>query len=330
MNFMPKRTRKILIILILFFWTGFILSFFSKKEIKQRVANSQNSISLRKENKSFEKEKQDVGYINFYPKRIRPDFKVNLNEKAAIAIFFDEKGNETILYQKDIDKQLPIASLTKLMTAIIVVENYDLNQEVIVSQHAVETLEEVGRLRVGEKIKIRGLLELSLLVSSNDAATALAEVMGEKKFIEKMNEKAKEIGLENTYFTDAHGLSPKSVSSARDLAILTEYSILHYPEIWEILAKKQSIIKGYEPSGEEIIHNANNTNTLLNEDYVLGGKTGYTEEAGDTMILAMKSPGDVEGNVVLVLLGLGIAERIPRTKNLYDWVVWGWDWGHLN
>lgn len=332
---MSKRAKIILIFLILFFWGGFIFSFFFEKEKKYSSLPDRKVISLKKEkggekNNVLEKNEKETDYINFYPKRIRPDFKVELNEKSAIAIFFDEKGNEKILYEKDIDRQLPIASLTKMMTAIIVVENYDLNKTVTVSQKAVDTLEEVGRLRVGEKITIRGLLELSLLVSSNDAATALAEVMGEEKFVEKMNEKAKEIGLKNTYFADPHGLSEKSVSSARDLAILTEYSIIHHPEIWEILGKRQSVIKGYGPDGEEIIHNANNTNTLLSEDYVLGGKTGYTEEAGDTMILAMKAPGGVEGNVVLVLLGLGVAERIPRTKNLYDWVMWGWDWGHLN
>lgn len=326
---MPKKLKIFLIVLTLIFWLGFISSFFLKKEIKVEQKEKSKTAYLKRDSIVEEEKEVKKNYINFYPRRIRPDFNVKLNEKSAIAVFFDEKGNEKILYQKDIDKKLPIASLTKLMTAMVVIDNYNLDQITTVSQRAIDTLEEVGRLHVGEKITIRGLLELSLLVSSNDAATALAEVMGEKKFVEKMNEKAKEIGLPNTYFTDPHGLSKDSVSSARDFAILTEYSILHYPEIWKILGKRQSIIKGYA-GGEEIVHIANNTNTLINEDCVLGGKTGYTEEAGDTMMLAMKAPGSVEGNVVLVLLGLGIAERIPRTKNLYDWVLWGWDWGHIN
>jgi len=332
---MIKKARIIILILTFIFWTGFFGSFFIKKEIKISQQNKKENNLIKKENKETPlvkknkkpEEKIKKNYDIFLPKRIRNDYNVNLNEKSAIAIFFDEKGNTKILYQKEIDKKLPIASLTKLMTAMVVVDNYDLDKTTIVSQKAIDTLEEVGRLHVGEKIKIRGLLELALLVSSNDAATALAEVMGEENFVKKMNEKAKEIGLENTYFADPHGLSEKSVSSAKDFAILTEYSILHYPEIWEILGAKQKIIKGYDASGQEIVHIANNTNTLLSEDYVLGGKTGYTEEAGDTMMLAMKAPGSCEGNVVLVLLGLGIAERIPRTKNLYDWVVWAWDWG---
>ncbi len=324
-----KTKIKFLIILGGVFLVCFLVFFLkTRKEVTQRNFQSVSLISgtSKGENDDLLKSQQ---YCSFFPKRRREDYVFNANEKAGIAILFDKTGKKTILYQKNIKEKLSIASLTKLMSAIIVVENYNLDKIVEISRKAIDAPEEVGRLRPGEKITIRGLLELSLLVSSNDAAQALSEVMGEEKFIEKMNEKAKKIGLLNTHFVSAHGYEPENQSSAEDLALLTKYSIINCPVIWEILGEKQIIIKGTDASGGEIVHNLNNTNKLILEDYVLGGKTGYTEEAGDTMILAMKTPGIVEGNIVLVLLGLGIAERIPRMKNFYDWTVWGWNWGNL-
>lgn len=315
----------VLVILLVFF----IASLFLKKEIRQGSSKDQTillSEEVTKDTKFFKKQQ----YCDFFPKRRRENYNLQLNEKAGIAVFFDKKGEKNILYQKNIKEKLPIASLTKLMTAIIVFDNYDLDKVVEISKSAVDTPEEVGRLIVGEKISIWGLLNLALLVSSNDAAQALAEVIGPEKFVEMMNKKTQEIGLFNTHFSDAHGLSNGNYSTAEDLVLLTQYSIIHYPQIWKILRERQMTIIGTDSLGREIVHSPNNTNKLLGEDYVFGGKTGYTNEAGDTMILAMNSPGIVEGDIVLVLLGLGVAERIPRTKNFYDWVRWGWNWGELN
>lgn len=319
--------KKYIILVVILFCGLFIFSLFFKRDIKQESNKSDSSklVSGGGEINNIEQK-----YCNFFPKRRRLDYKPELNEKGAIAVFFDERGQKKVLYQKNKEKKMPIASLTKLMTAVIAVENYDLQKTVKVSKKAVATLEETGKLRPGERITIGGLLDLALLVSSNDAAAALAEQMGEEKFVKLMNKKAEEIGMKNTKFANPHGLDNKNnYSTAEDLAFLTQYSLIYYPRIWETLSKKQKIIRSEDHLGSSIEHCANNTNKLLAKDYVLGGKTGYTDKAGDAMILAMEAPGIAEGKVVLVLLGLGVAERIPRTENLYDWVMWGWDWGHF-
>lgn len=325
---MKRNTKFFIGALFIVLVVLFVGSLFFKRETKQD--NSESSTLLASGEKKTEKElSKNQQYCDFFPKRRRQDYNPELNEKAGIAVFFDKTGKENILYQKNIQEKLPIASLTKLMTAIVVIDNYDLNKTVEVSKSAVDAPEEVGRLKVGERMTIEGLLDLALMVSSNDAAQALAEVMGSEKFVQLMNKKAKEIGLLNTHFTSAHGFEPENYSTAEDLALLTQYSIIHYPQIWKILGTQQMTIVGTDPAGNSINHSPNNTNKLLGEDYVLGGKTGYTEEAGDTMILAMKAPGIAEGNIVLILLGLGVAERIPRNKNFYDWIVWGWNWGNF-
>jgi D-alanyl-D-alanine carboxypeptidase len=186
-------------------------------------------------------------------------------------------------------------------------------------------------LQPGEIITIEGLLDLSLLVSSNDATSALAEVMGEDKFVELMNKKAKEIGLLNTHFVNSHGLDEKdhqnNLSSAYDLALMTQYSILHYPKIWEILGQTEKDVIGYNTIGREIVHHPRNVSRdLLSKEGILGGKTGYTEDAGETMILAMKAPGNVRGNIVIVILGVGIGERIQKAVQLYNWVRSAYIW----
>ena len=336
---MSKRIKIFIILIFVILGGIFFVSLFFKKSVKQENSkvesfvlaenNENNGGNILKDEKNKFSINSKLKYCNFFPKK-RKKYSLKLRDKAGIAVLFDRQGRTKILYQKNIKKRLPIASLTKMMTAMVVVDNYDLNKIVTVSKKAISTPEETGKLSPGEKISVKGLLDLALLVSSNDAAAALAEIMGEKKFVQLMNEKAEKIGLENTHFENPHGLNAKNhYSTAEDLVLLTHYSLVNYPQIWEILGEKQDVIKTYDPAGRIITHCPNNTNKLLGEDYVLGGKTGYTEEAGDSMILAMKAPGAAEGDIVLVLLGLGVAERIPRTKNLYDWLRWSWDWGEF-
>lgn len=330
---MKKRDFFIfLFLLIIIFLLIFLI--FPFREIKEGKKTEKfigklqgGLINLEKEKEKSKEESKEESNVSlpFFPTR-KKELKPLLLEKAALAaLFYSEKSPPYILYEKETHQKLSFASLTKLMTAMIVLDWYPLEKEVEISREAVLTEGESGRLSLGEKISIRGLLELSLLVSSNDASTALAEIIGERKFIDLMNKKAKEIGLKNTYFLNPHGLDQEGhYSSAYDLALMTYYSLYHYPLIWEILSLKEKNIISKDYLGREINHYARNTNKLLGIDYVLGGKTGYTGKALDTMILAIEAPGKVKGYVVLVLLG--VDKRIERTKQLYEWLFQAWQW----
>lgn len=289
---------------------------------------SKNIVVQEEGGSEFKKEIQEL------PIRIPQEPLLEFQEEAAIAILFEKDGKEKILYQKNIKEKLPPASLVKLMSAMIVIDNFPLEKEVTVSQRAVLTEGESGSLSPGERISMKGLLELLLLVSSNDAATALAEEIGENKFLNLMNEKAEKINLENTYFLNPHGLDEKGqYSTAYDLARLTEYSIKNYPLIWEILGAREKDVIGKDNLGRNILHHPRNTilmhstgEALLNDPKFLGGKTGYTQDAGESMILATKALGHVEGEIVIVILGVGIGERVPKTKELYDWIFRAFKW----
>ncbi len=124
-----------------------------------------------------------------------------------------------VLYEKEVDRILPIASLTKLMTALIVLENIELDEITIISEEAVKAYGETGELVVKEKISIRNLLHALLMESSNDAAVALSEAVEQKTdrlFTSLMNEKVDQMKLTSTRFSDSSGFNSTNISTVRE------------------------------------------------------------------------------------------------------------------
>lgn len=224
------------------------------------------------------------------------DFKINA--ESAISIEFGGDIQEEVLFEKDVDKKLPIASLVKLMTALLVLENYDLTKEVVISKTAIEQVGEQGDLKEGQVLSVKNLLYIALIESSNRAAYALSEAIGEDNFVALMRNRAAELGLINTYFEDSTGLDEKSYSTANDLAKLSKYLFLNYPLFGEIIGLKEFYL--YLPDGS-FHHKLINTNELLGQYEIVGGKTGYTIAAkGCFMAIQKKSP---EKYVIHVILG---------------------------
>lgn len=253
-----------------------------------------------------------------------PELKIKSN--TAISVEIDSKIPKKILFKKNIDQRLPIASLTKLMTACIVLENYDLSQTVAISQSAVEQEGESGNLKKGEMFTVKDLLSVMLMESSNDAAWALTEIMGEKKFVGLMNSRAKKIGLKDTHFVNSTGLDLEefaafpNYSSAEDLVELAKY-LLKEPLIWEILSTPELDIYG---SGGLYYHQVLNTNKLLGEiPGIVGGKTGWTAQAQGCFLLVLKNPNS---NKFLINVILGSEDRFGEMKKLIDWVYQAYKW----
>lgn len=250
------------------------------------------------------------------------DWRVEDIDIKAVSVLAFDVNSQKILYQKNINQPLPIASLTKLLTASIVLEQMNLNDTVVISKKAVETFGEMGRLTVGEKISVRNLLYLLLMASSNDAAEALAEYLQETKNLSLpylMNQKIKEWGLTNSRFSDASGLAPDDYSSAWDLAQIVQKT-LDQSMLWKIL-KTESF--DLQSSDGLFNHHLENSNKLLNKiEGVLGGKTGYTEEAGECLILVIKT----SKNTPLILIILNADDRFKKMQDLVDWVRRAYIW----
>ncbi len=254
---------------------------------------------------------------NFIPIRNWSIEEPEINAKAAG--IFDFNGKK-FLYTKNIKEKLPIASLTKIMTAIIALESFDLDEIVTISKKAVMTEGENGHLIIGEKLAVRDLLYIMLIESSNDAAVALAGQIDD--FVVLMNEKARGLKLENTNFTESTGISQWNYSTVSDLIELTNYSFNKEPLIWQIFTIKDTEIFSQD---KKFRHYLENTNQLLGEfPQMIGGKTGFTEEAGGCM-LTMVELSDNPGQYLITVI-LGAENRELETKKLIEWAQQAYVW----
>lgn len=221
--------------------------------------------------------------------------KPKINSRYAVVL---DRQSKAILYGKNENEKTKMASTTKIMTALIVIENTNLNNIVEVSAKAAGTGGSRVKLKPKDKITVRDLLYGLMLRSGNDAAVALAEYVGGSipEFAILMNEKANELGLINTHFESPHGLdSDGHYTTPYELAILTDYALSNKVFADIVKTKSYSItINGYART-------INNTNELLgNLDGVYGVKTGFTNGAGRCLVTSIKR-GDLD--VICIVLG---------------------------
>lgn len=184
---------------------------------------------------------------------------------------------------KNKDKPMLIASITKIMTCILAIENKDIENVVKVTDVINDSYGSGIYISVGEEIKLKDLLYGLMLRSGNDAAKMIASYVSgsEDEFVKLMNKKAKEIGMKNTIFYNASGLDNNisgNLSTAYDMALITQYAMKN--EIYrEIVRNKKYVSKSNMKT--YVWHNKNK---LLQYDYITGGKTGYTEKAKRTLV----------------------------------------------
>lgn len=221
----------------------------------------------------------------------------NLKLNSRIGLIFD-RNSKRILYEKNGLKQVPMASTTKIMTAIVVLENSELNDVVTISKKAAGTGGSRLGLRTNDKITVHDLLYGLMLKSGNDAAVALAEHVGGgiEEFADMMNKKAKELGLINSHFITPHGLDKeKHYTTAYELACMADYA-LKIPKFKEIVNSKN-----YNITINARSNLIGNTNELLgNLNGVYGVKTGFTNEAGRCLVTACKRE---DLDIITVVLG---------------------------
>ena len=223
--------------------------------------------------------------------------KNNLNLNARSCIVLD-RTSKKVLFGKNEYNKVKMASTTKIMTATIILENCDLSETVTISKKAAGTGGSRLGLKTGDKITIRDLLYGLLLVSGNDAAVSLAETCSGSvaEFASLMNEKAKELRLNNTHFETPHGLdSDNHYTTAYELAILADYALNNSTFLNIVGTKHYTItINGYPK-------NLTNTNELLGSlSGVYGIKTGFTNGANRCLVTACKR-GDMD--IICVVLG---------------------------
>ncbi len=243
-----------------------------------------------------------------------------IKAKSSIAI---DLTTGTVLYEKNMHQRLPIASITKLMTCLIILEENQPDQVVTISPSAARIEGSNIFLHAGEKLTISSLIESAIIHSANDSAFSLAEFNAgsSKAFVEKMNTKATSIGLINTHFANPVGLDDrKNYSSAYDVAKLAQI-IYKNPFIKKIAKIKNTEIRSV--SGDTT-HKLESTNELLENQFfkINGLKTGSTQSAGECFVSIAENP---EGHEILTVV-LNSPSRFTETKVLADWIFRAYNW----
>lgn len=258
---------------------------------------------------------------------ILPPFPVRKEEVAdpevfARSILMVDRASNVTLWEHNADLRVPPASTTKMMTALVAMEKFSLDQVITVTR-SYKIGQSVG-FKPGDRVSVEQLLFSLLVYSGNDAAEILAENYegGRIAFIGAMNAKVEELGLKNTHFANPTGLDEGShYSTARDLAILADIAMKKI-EFSKIVASENTVIT-LENNQEYILKNVNQ---LLGKiPGVLGVKTGFTEGAGQSLV-TLVSRDDHE--VILSVLGSG--DRFWETEKLIDWVYGSFTWVNLD
>lgn len=238
-----------------------------------------------------------------------------LNLKAALLIDYT---NGNVLYSKNCNKKRSIASLSKLVTAMVLLDHkVNLDSVISISKQDARNSSK-SRLKRGYKLTIRDLLHAALLSSDNRAARALARATSGslKAFASEMNKKMKKLGLQHTVFYEPSGLDKRNVSTAVEIAKILQYSY-EYPLIKKITQKKNYFVKVRNKNNKKL--QMVNTNRIVYSKYkVLAGKTGYTQAADYCLTTLVKNrKGE---RLTLVVLGVpGDKLRFKEARKLIDW-----------
>lgn len=245
-----------------------------------------------------------------------------LPQTTAMSILaIDKKSNKTLV-EKNISISLAPASTAKLMTAIISMDIYDLEEELLVSDYCTEVDGNKAWLPANEVFKVRDLLNSMLIGSAGDSACVLAtSKMSEQDFVDKMNEKADSLGMISTHFSNPIGLDDaygNNYSNALDLYRLAVYAT-SVPEIKEIVNKKDFYFTSVDG---DVNLSSKNTNRLLWEvPNSVGVKTGTTFEAGEVLIYEYD-----DGVKDIVIVVMGSKNRFVDTKNILSWIGRNYSW----
>ena len=242
---------------------------------------------------------------------------------AESFLIADLDSGEIILEKKSMEPHA-MASLTKLMTVLVSLENYKLTEACTISKAATKIEGAKVGYKAHDALSVKDLIHGALIRSGNDAAVALAEHFkdGESAYIDEMNQKAIELGMYGTHFENVMGLdSPNHYTTARDLLTLSQTLIKEFPEVLTIASTQKEISTSFSGFPYEL----KTTNELLGTFFmnVLGLKTGTTDNAGQSYIGIVQNK---EGHKYIVIL-LGSIDRFPEAKTALYWIVNGKDAG---
>ena len=230
---------------------------------------------------------------------------------SALAYLIGDLNTGEVILSKNQDQKFPIASVSKLMTALVTKEITNSNDSTQVSKKALNTEGKNGGLKIGEKIKIMDLIYPLLLESSNDAAEIIAEHFGRDTFIKKMNQEAEKLKMSSTSYEDPSGLSEKNQSTVSDIFKLTGYLNQQKQDLLQITTKRSFSNKK---------HSWSNISQFLHKNGYIGGKSGYTDEAKQTVVSVFSLPLGEKGSRPIAITLLQSQDRRKDVENILKYL----------
>lgn len=319
------QNKKIIITIIIVFLTGFFL--LMGNIFPQEKTSPENEIKVKEKNLAAE-----IFNNNLLTGRKMGIAPPDIEAKAVYSVYYNKKGAHEILFSRGRLKKLPIASITKLMTALVVYENYDLNSPIGIPDLKLFSNVHLKDLRIFSDTTYREILYPLLLESNNSGAYAVAvapDNINFNDFVRMMNNKAEEIGMKRTIFYNPSGLDNTegiNLSTAYDVSLLVE-RLLEIPLFWEIMQQKSYDIYSKKT---DLYYRITTTNHFLDNTYfqeekpdwysdILGGKTGFTYQAMGCLVMVLE-PDDNEYLINIILGANGYQERFEEMEKLIDWI----------
>lgn len=245
--------------------------------------------------------------------------KLKLRSESVLVV--DSYGN--LIYDKSSDTPLPIASITKLMTAIVILDSkLSLNEKITITKQDRDLIRLTGsRLKYGASLTRKELIQLALMSSENRAAAALGRTYpgGMRAFVKAMNNKAKELGMNNSHFADPAGLKAENIASPQDLVTLLR-TAKRFPLIQQATTEKQLTVYPYKTRGP--LKYVNTNRLLKNKKWDIElSKTGYINEAGRCLVMEAEIVG--EPVFIVLLNSFGKLTPFGDANRLRKWIEAG-------
>ena len=290
--------KKIYFIIIIL---TFLFSFLIQEKISAQTLEQLELIN---------KLKAQIQYLQQEIERLKASLKTIEGISAQSYLVVNLSDNSIIL-EKNKERQYIPASITKLMTAVIASENLDLDQKITLSQEMLSPLGWSPALYLGLNVSGKNLLKATLIQSTNDAAFALTFFLPRDEFLKLMNQKAKGLSMKDTVFFDVHGLSKENKTTAQDMVLLLDYIYQKHPEILGITKDDDFWLPG--PDGKLL--KFKNVNNFYQLPEFVGGKTGYLIAAGQNLASVF-----IIKNKPLALILLSSQNRQIDTIKILDWL----------
>jgi D-alanyl-D-alanine carboxypeptidase (penicillin-binding protein 5/6) len=242
--------------------------------------------------------------------------KEQLNKLNVGALIVKDMSANKMLYSKEAYKQLKPASLTKVMTVLVAIDQKNLDRPITITSEMIQVEPTIAGYKAGDVIRLKDLVMAAMIKSDNDAAKAIGIAVGgtEKRFVEMMNAKAKALGMANTHFMNPCGFDhPQHYSTPNDLLKMTEYAIKN--KYFNDISKKNQHTYFSLNGNKKFL--AYTHNRLLNQyQYAVGVKTGYTSKAGPCLIARAKK----DGKDCLIVMMNSKEDRWKTAKNIFEQV----------